>query len=104
RVSNCSLIAPRELAIEALEERFEKWPVIPPEWCGELGRKNVEKWLGVTQRKAVEWNSPIGVIQINHHDTASEDRQKRAWKSLGPVKAYDIPYWGKAEDLIKHYA
>lgn len=103
RVSNCSLIAPRELLIEALEERFAKFPDgIPQKWCGELGRPNIEKWLKVTLRKKVEWYSKIGIIQINH-DNGTEERQKEHWKDLGPVKAYDIPYWGKAEDLIKHY-
>lgn len=104
RKSNCSLIAPRELMIEALEERFAKHPNgILPEHCGELGRKNVERWLGVSPRKSVEWYSKIGLVQINHDD-ASEDRQKRHRKDFGPVKAYDIPRWGRAEELIKHYA
>lgn len=103
RKSNCSLIAPRELMIEALEERFEKWPNgIPREWCGELGRANVDRWLGVTHRKSMEWHSKIAVVQINHDD-ASEERQKRHRKDLGPMKAYDIPTWGRAEDLIKKY-
>lgn len=103
RKSNCSLIAPRELMIAALEERFAKYPNgIPKEWCGELGRTRVDKWLGVTPHKSVEWYSKIGLVQINHDD-ASEDRQKRHRKDFGPVKAYDIPRWGKAEDLIKLY-
>ena len=103
RVSNCSLIAPRELAIEALEERFAKWPEgLPPKWTGELGRKNIERWLQVTPRKKVEWYSPIGIIQINH-DEGTEERQKQHWKDLGPVKAFDIPYWNRAEDLIKNF-
>lgn len=102
RKSNCSLIAPRELLIEALEERFTKHPTDWP-WVGELGRDNVEKKLGVTLRKSVEWHSKIAVVQINHDD-ATEDRQQRHRKELGPMKAYDIPYWGKASDLIKRYA
>lgn len=103
RVSNCSLIAPRKLLIEALEERFTKNPNgISNKYCGELGRPNVERWLNVTPRKMVVWYSKIGIIQVNH-DNGSEERQKKHWKDLGPVKAYDIPYWGKAEELIKKY-
>lgn len=104
RKSNCSLIAPRKLMIEALEERFAKYPgdTMPKEWIGELGRARVDKWLGVTVRKSVEVYSEVSIIQINHDD-ATEDRQKRHRKALGPMKAYDIPFWGKAEDLIKHY-
>lgn len=103
RKSNCSLIAPRELMIEALEERFAKYPDgIPQEHCGELGRSRVDKWLGVTVRKSVEWYSKIGLVQINHDD-GTEDRQRRHRKDLGPVKAFDIPRWGRAEDVIKLY-
>lgn len=104
RKSNCSLIAPRKLMIEALEERFAKYPgdTMPKEWIGELGRARVDKWLGVTVRKSTEVYSEVSIIQINHDD-ATEDRQKRHRKALGPMKAYDMPFWGKAEDLIKNY-
>lgn len=101
RVSNCSLIAPRELAIEALEERFAKHPKGWP-YVGELGRWRIEQVLQVKRRKLVEWYSTVGIIQINHDD-ASEERQRIHWKDLGPVRAYDIPTWGKAEDLIKRF-
>jgi hypothetical protein len=101
RVSNCTLIAPRELAIEALEERFAKYPNGWP-YVGELGRWRIDKVLGTTKRKCVEWYSTIGVIQINH-DGASEERQRIHWKDWGPVKAYDIPRWGKADELIKKF-
>jgi hypothetical protein len=46
RRSNCSLIAPRLLLIEALEERFAAWPDgIPEKIVGELGRGMVERNL-----------------------------------------------------------
>lgn len=101
RVSNCSLIAPRELAIEALEERNAKWPDGWP-YVGELGRWRIDAKLGLPNRKLVEWYSKVGIIQINH-DYCTEDRQKRHWKDFGPVKAYDIPHWGKAEDIVKYF-
>jgi hypothetical protein len=103
RKSNCSLIAPRKLMIEALEERFAKYPEsIPEKLVGELGRERIERNLGVTLRKSVEVFSEVSVVQINH-EVGSEDRQIRHRKKLGQIKAYDIYYWGKAEDLIKHY-
>lgn len=101
RVSNCALIAPRELAIEALEERNAKWPQGWP-YVGELGRWRIDTKLQVTRRKMVEWHSTVAVVQINH-DNATEDRQLRHWKDWGPVRAYDVPVWGRAEDLIKNY-
>lgn len=102
RKSNCSLIAPRELMIEALEERFAKYDEFPAPYAGELGRERCEAGLGVTMRKSVEVFSEVPIIHFNHPD-ASEERQKRGRKKLGQVKAYDIPYWGRAEDLIKLY-
>lgn len=102
RVSNCSLIAPREFAIEALEERNAKHPNGWP-YVGELGRWRIEKVLGVPKRKLVEWYSTVSLVQINHDD-ASEERQKIHWKDLGPLRAYDIPTWGKASELIKKFS
>ncbi len=102
RVSNCALIAPRELAIEALEERNAKYPDGWP-YVGELGRWRIDKVLGVQKRKMIEWYSTIGLIQINH-DNGTEEAQQVHWKDFGPVKAYDIPRWGKASDIVKRYA
>jgi hypothetical protein len=103
RRSNATLIAPRLLMIEALEERFEKhgsnWN---PAFIGELGRERVERGLGVTLRKSVDVFSSVSVIQFNH-EHAQEERQRRKRKSYGPIRAYDIPYWGHASSLIKHY-
>jgi hypothetical protein len=103
RKSNCSLIAPRELLVESLEERFTRWPTAIPEiLVGELGRQRVEKNLGVTVRKSIEVFSEISIIQFNH-DNASENAQRAHRKRPGPIKAYDIPYWGKAQDLVRKY-
>lgn len=101
RKSNCSLIAPRKLTIAALEERFSKYPDgIPAKWCGELGRSRVDKWLGVTVRKSKEVFSKTAIIQFNHI-YASDDRQRRKRKAHGPLRAYDIPHWGRADKLAE---
>ncbi len=103
RKSNCTLIAPRKLLIEALEERFTKWPNgTPDNLTGEVGRGMVEKNLGITRRKSVEVFNDISVIMVNH-EYGSEDRQKTHKKSMGPIRAYDIPYWRNALDLISYF-
>lgn len=102
RKSNCTLIAPRELLIEAWEERFAKRPpeLYPPALVGEVGRPNVDKILGVTVRKCVEVWSETGVVHINHpQGTDSTGRRKK----MGEIKAIEIPYWGRAEDIVKEY-
>lgn len=102
RKSNCSLIAPTALLIEALEERFAKWPDGTPEGItGEVGRGMVEKNLGLKRRKAKEVFSKVSLIQVNH-EYGSEERQKTHRKSYGPIRAYDIPHWGKAKELLKN--
>lgn len=103
RKSNASLIAPRELLIEALEERFAKWPDgTPDHFTGEVGRSMVEKNLGITIRKSEEKFSEVSIIQLNH-DSASEERQRTHRKRLGQIKCYNIYYWGEAKDILKHY-
>lgn len=103
RKSNCSLIAPRELLIEALEERFAKHGDQWPEgFVGELGRNRVEKALGVTVRKSVEVFSEISLVQFNHRNGTEKVQQSRK-KAHGPIKAYSIPVWGMAHFLKNKY-
>lgn len=103
RKSNSTLIAPRELLVDALEERFAKWPNGTPEHLtGEVGREMVERNLGLTHRKAEEVFSSVSTVQINH-DFASEDRQRRHRKSYGPIRAYEIPRWGRAEHVLRDF-
>lgn len=103
RKTNATLIAPRELMIEALEERFAKYPnSIPENIVGELGRGMVERNLKVTLRNSIEVYSEISVIQVNH-PAGLDDRARRRRKALGPIKAYDMPHWGRAEEIVKMY-
>lgn len=104
RISNCSLIAPRELLIEALEERFKRYEgqVIPEGVMGEVGRVKLEKQMGITQRNQRDWWSTCPIIQLNHK-AGSDGRQTEQWKSHGQLKAIDIPYWGKASDIAERY-
>lgn len=109
RISNCSLIAPRLLLVEALTERKNKWPNgVADELAGEVGRDKVDRRLGVTPRKMAEWycNSPI--VQLNHPtgtDTGDYGlvNGRHMIKKHGQMKAYDIPFWGKAADIIRIY-
>lgn len=103
RISNSTLIAPRRLAIEALEERFNKYPNGTPKYfTGELGRPNIEDNLGVARRKSAWFSTEISVVRIDHElgiDRLSQTHRK----GMGILRAYDIPYWGKAEDIIKKF-
>lgn len=100
RLSNCSLIAPRDLLIEALEERFKKYDGNPPEdLMGECGRNKLEKALGVTLRKQVDFFSRVGIVQVSH-PAGTELRQQIQRKSHARVRAYNIPHWGEAGSIV----
>jgi hypothetical protein len=103
RISNCSLIAPRELLIEALTERFDKYNGNPPEdKMGECGRNKLEDALGITRRKQVDFFSNISIVQLSH-PLGTEKRQQEQWKSHAEIRAFDIPYWGRAETIVNKY-
>jgi hypothetical protein len=109
RVNNSTLIAPRELLIEALSEWKTKYPAgRPDDLMGEVGRPIVERRLHVTHRDMVEWYCTNAVVQLNHPtgtDTGSTRREdgRHMVKQHGQIKAIEIPHWGKAADLVRIY-
>jgi len=103
RQSNSTLIAPRSLLAEALEERYAKYPDgTPDKITGELGRKMVDSNLGVTQRKSIWFETEVSVLRLDHNfgiDTLAKSHRK----GLGICQSYDIPFWGRAEDMVKKF-
>lgn len=104
RKGNYTMICSRELVIKTLTERFTKYPEGTPEHkTGEIGRERIEKHLGLTPVKTIEFSSKdAAVININHV-FGLDDRQRRKHKTLGTILAKDIPYWGPATELIKNF-
>lgn len=104
RVSNCSLIAPKELLIEALEERFKRYEgqEIPNSLMGECGRHKLERKMGITLRNMKLWWSTCPIIHLNHKE-GTDGRQVAMRKLHGELKATEIPYWGKASDIALEY-
>ncbi len=103
RMGNFALIAPRKLAIEALEERFDKYPNgKEAAIIGEMGRSIIENKFGLKRRKALWFSTSISIIKIDH-EYGSERLASTHRKKLSILRAYDIPYWGKAEDIIKQF-
>lgn len=104
RRGNYSMIGYREAVIKALEERFEKWPDgTPDRVTGELGRPMVERNLGVSHLEAEEFETKVAIVNINHDTVSSDVLQRKHRKTWGHIQAFDIPHWGRAEDLIKHW-
>ncbi len=98
------MICPRELFIEAMEERFKKYPdesmLRNISDFSEPGR--YENHLKVTERKSVKYESSVPCLVFTHEDAIGYQIQGTK-KRMGKLRAYDIPYWGKAEDIMKMY-
>ncbi len=102
RISNSTMIAPRKLLIEALEERFARYPdesKIPLPYFGELGK--YEGALGVTVRKTVQYTATTPCVVFSHPDALGYGFQGNR-KRMGELRAYEIPFWGTADHMIKN--
>lgn len=110
RVSNAALIAPRDLLIAALEEREARWPNgVPNERVGEVGRREIERRLGVSSPRLVEFWCSSPIVHLNHPagvDTGefgTSATGRRLVRRRGRVKAFDIPGWGTATEVLTRY-
>lgn len=103
RINLSGLICERDLFIEAMEERFSKYSndedIDLRSWA-EPGK--YENHLGVTVREKEIFTTNPPNIAFSHETALSfENLGKR--KRLGEVRAIEIPYWGRAEDILKLY-
>ena len=101
RPGNGLMIASRELIIKALEKRVKRTNEFIEKWGGkELGTK---KYLEKYDRSSyVTFHTFSPVVSFYHQqsfDIFNQRRKKRPW----PVRAYDIPRWGRAEDVRKKF-
>ncbi len=103
RPSNATLIAPRQLLIETLEERFKKYPKgTPDELTGEVGRPTIERRLGVNHRKIMNFETMVSVLRFDH-DFGTDSLAKSHNKKMGAMRSYHVPTWGKAKDIVKKF-
>jgi hypothetical protein len=96
-----SLICERELFIEAMEERFAKYPNgTGADIWGEPSK--YERHLGVTVRDSEEFfTNPPNIVFI--HQTALAFKNLGTKKRLGEFRAIELPYWGRAEQIVSLY-
>ena len=103
RTCNKTLICSRQLAIDALEERFRAHPEgMSNKIVGEFGRNMVERNMGVTERKDFKFYTTVSVVGIDH-DYSTDEYIKEHRKRLGFIRAYRIPFWGESLELIKNF-
>src|SRR6185295_1862394 len=104
RICNANMIAPREYLIDALEERYGDNSTVPDDRVGEVGRHIHEKALGITLHKAKEVWCYFPSIVFNHPNAIGIKQAHFPFKkTLGEMKALEIPGWPRAEELVKEY-
>ena len=96
RISNATMIAPRELVVKSLTERFKLYP---NNQIGELGK---EKGTRLNRYNIKMFYSDVGVIYFSHKN-GLDGTERRRTKKPSPIQAYDIKYWGKIEKLRKEW-
>ncbi len=98
-----SLIVTRDALINALEERFAKYPdpnSIPERYWGEPGR--YDKGLGVKPIPTEQYQAYVPSIVFSTEQALAFDNlgtRKRHPK----VRATELPQWGSAEFILKLY-
>ena len=70
--------------------------------------RGFEKKIGANINKWKDFFSVDPIIQVNHDyfsvdNTGAEAVAHRHRKRMGRIRAFDIPYWGKASELVKHF-
>ena len=98
-----SLVCERNLFIQAMEERFRVWPdddkIDLSVWAEP---SKYEKYLGV---KVQEWDpfySEVPLVAFSHQTALSFGNLGKR-KKQGQIKLDRIPFWNRAEDVIKLY-
>jgi hypothetical protein len=96
------LICERDVFIEAMEERFAKYPDGNVDLGTWAEPSKYEKNLGVTVRswEAFTTNPPNIVFS---HETSLSYQNLGKRKKQGDIRALEVPYWGRAEDIMKLY-
>jgi hypothetical protein len=100
-LSHC--IAPRDLIIEASEERFKRFPKdedVPLKFFCEFSK--YENHMQIKVRNKVEFNSPEPTIMFSHKEALGYDGLGER-KRLGDNRCEEIPYWGTAKEVLKKY-
>jgi hypothetical protein len=104
RLGGFMMIAPRDLVVKSLDEREAKYPdgFGRP---GEIGREDSELRMGVTRRKHVEWYCKGPSVNLAHPSGVSPTyiNKRGVRRKEGEMKAFDIPYWGRADDIANVY-
>lgn len=109
------LIAPRDMLIENLEMRFERWPDFVKEQQKRLLPKKVsedhflkywgdpgryESILGLPERRMFEFYSWVPSIVFSHEYAFGYETNQGSKKKHGDIRIVESADWGRAEDML----
>ena len=102
-----SLIGPRRLLLDTLEERYRKFPsvdtipfIIYKYYWGEPGR--FENHLGISLVPTEKYEATVPHVMFATPEAlAYQYLGKR--KALGEFQTYELPKWGKADKIRRLY-
>ena len=97
---NGLMMATRELVIKALENRFENGDDLPIDSCHELGTRRNMLEKDLVKSSIFYTDEPVLSF---YHDDSFDSSIKAHKKRMFPIRAYDIPVWGKAQDMRKKF-
>lgn len=100
RAGNGCMIATRELVVDAMERRIEANPNLVHFFTKELGTSRRMRKYDKLVAQSFYTSEPLAVFV---HDLSADMDAKRHRKIIWPVRAYDIPIWGRAEDVLKKF-
>ena len=104
------LIAPTKMLREAMEERFARREELNKQgikdeeflkYWGDPGR--YERHLKVTVRPRDEFMCINPSIVFTHPKAFGYEENHGKKKRLGDLRIIEIPYWGRAEEMMKYY-
>lgn len=96
RPGNGLMIANRKLLNAALNSRLKNYDVLPNWLSKEFGTKESTKEYDIgTLHTFYTWQPVVSFYHQQSIDPLNQRKRKVPW----PVQAYDIPVWGRAEDL-----
>lgn len=95
RTTMCACIAPTDLLISTLEERFDKYPEDPKTGLpfGEPGR--VEDRLRLSYKKRIFFNTELPILTFNHKHGLGRPRKAYEVDTQQP----ELHPWGNAKEL-----
>ena len=97
---NGCMIATRELVIEAMGARLAADPDLHGYFTKELGNsKRMIKYDKIVSQPFYTTEPIVSIV----HDLSADPAAQKHTKAIWPVRAYDIPTWGKAKDILKKF-